>query len=129
MYCNTYIATYVYTYVIIIRILILLCFSYYDLEVVSDESVNKFLSKIVEKIIIDLSQSYCLVVDEVCDSILTHTSTCDVLQDGHSLSSLLCGCVASYYYLHHTTVRMFKERLTSASNVEDLMAILSVSKI
>ena len=46
--------------------LCLLCFSYYDLEAVSDESVNKFLSKIVEKIINDLSESYCLVVDEVC---------------------------------------------------------------
>ena len=45
--------------------LCLLCFSYYDLETVSDESVNKFLSKIVEKIINDLSESYCLVVDEV----------------------------------------------------------------
>ena len=43
--------------------------SYYNLEVVSDESVNKFLSIIVEKIITDLSQSYCLIVDEVCDSL------------------------------------------------------------
>ena len=96
----------------------------------SDELVNKFLSKIVEKIINDLSQSYCLVVDEVCEN--THVCLCNcntcIAQDGHSLSSLLCGCVASYYYLHHTTVRMFKERLTSTSNVEDLMGILSVSK-
>ena len=50
---------------------ILLYFSYYNLEAISDESINKFLSKIVEKIISDLSQSYCLMVDEVCN-MFTH---------------------------------------------------------
>lgn len=41
----------------------------------SDEYVNKFLSKIVEKIINDLSESYCLVVDEVTNSVCVYT--CD----------------------------------------------------
>ena len=44
-------------------------FSYYDLEVVSDKLINKFLSNIVEKIVNDLSESYCLIVDEVWDGI------------------------------------------------------------
>ena len=55
------------TYTTLLNCVILCLYfcSYYSLEAVSNDSINKFLSNIVEKIISDLSLSYCVQVDEV----------------------------------------------------------------
>ena len=85
--------------------------SYYQLEETDSKSVNSFLSKIVETSLSTLQTSYCITVEE----------------DDRTLQPLSLGCIASYYYLHHTTVKLFKERLHPQSSFEDLLLLLSVS--
>ena len=41
-------------------------FSYYSLEDVSHESINKYLSNLVERSLRDLECSYCIEIKEVC---------------------------------------------------------------
>lgn len=43
-----------------------LLFSYYNLEDISHESINKFLSNLVERSLRDLECSYCIDIKEVC---------------------------------------------------------------
>nr|XP_028578883.1 activating signal cointegrator 1 complex subunit 3 isoform X1 [Podarcis muralis] len=83
--------------------------SYYNLDAVSHDNMNKFLSNLVEKSLVDLEYSYCIKLGE----------------DDHSIEPLTHGRIASYYYLKHPTVRMFKDRLKPESSVEDLLSILT----
>ncbi|XP_053237514.1 activating signal cointegrator 1 complex subunit 3 isoform X1 [Podarcis raffonei] len=83
--------------------------SYYNLDAVSHDNMNKFLSNLVEKSLVDLEYSYCIKLGE----------------DNHSIEPLTHGRIASYYYLKHPTVRMFKDRLKPESSVEDLLSILT----
>lgn len=41
-------------------------FSYYSLEDISHESINKYLSNLVERSLRDLECSYCMEIKEVC---------------------------------------------------------------
>uniref|UniRef100_A0A673AIY4 U5 small nuclear ribonucleoprotein 200 kDa helicase n=1 Tax=Sphaeramia orbicularis TaxID=375764 RepID=A0A673AIY4_9TELE len=77
--------------------------SYYNLEDVSQESINKYLSTLVERSLRDLECSYCIEIKEV--------------------SPLTYGRIASYYYLKHQTIRMFKERLRSELPVSLLIFV------
>ncbi|XP_035275988.1 activating signal cointegrator 1 complex subunit 3 [Anguilla anguilla] len=83
--------------------------SYYSLEDVSHESINKFLSNLVEKSLRDLESSYCMAIGE----------------DNHTIEPLTHGRIASYYYLKHQTVRMFHERLKPECSLQDLLLILT----
>ncbi|TRY60612.1 hypothetical protein DNTS_007571 [Danionella cerebrum] len=86
--------------------------SYYNLEDVSHETMNKYLSTLVERSLRDLECSYCMEIQE----------------DEQSIEPLTYGRIASYYYLKHQSVRMFRERLKPELSVQELLAILSVSK-
>ncbi len=44
-------------------------FSYYSLEDISHESINKFLSNLVERSLRDLECSYCIEIKEVCECV------------------------------------------------------------
>uniref|UniRef100_A0A8B9HHQ3 Activating signal cointegrator 1 complex subunit 3 n=1 Tax=Astyanax mexicanus TaxID=7994 RepID=A0A8B9HHQ3_ASTMX len=81
--------------------------SYYNLDDINHETINKFLSNLVEKSLRDLECSYCMEIQEVCVLPLTY------------------GRIASYYYLKHQTVRMFKERLKPDLPVQELLSILT----
>ncbi|KAB1275782.1 Activating signal cointegrator 1 complex subunit 3, partial [Camelus dromedarius] len=83
--------------------------SYYNLSDVSHDSVNKFLSSLVEKSLVELEHSYCIEIGE----------------DNRSIEPLTYGRIASYYYLKHQTVKMFKERLKPECGTEELLSILS----
>ncbi|XP_043925219.1 activating signal cointegrator 1 complex subunit 3 [Protopterus annectens] len=83
--------------------------SYYNLEDVTHDTINKYLSNLVERSLTDLEQSYCIETGE----------------DSRSLQPLTHGRIASYYYLKHQTVRMFKERLKAECSIEDLLSILT----
>ncbi|XP_029451214.1 activating signal cointegrator 1 complex subunit 3 isoform X1 [Rhinatrema bivittatum] len=83
--------------------------SYYNLEDVGHETINKFLSNLVEKSLVDLECSYCIQIGE----------------DNRNIEPLTYGRIASYYYLKHQTVRMFKDRLKSDCSVEDLLSVLT----
>jgi len=42
------------------------------------------------------------------------------------LSPTTLGRIASYYYLSHSTVRMFKEKLTPHATIPELITVLAV---
>ncbi|XP_029414442.1 activating signal cointegrator 1 complex subunit 3 isoform X3 [Nannospalax galili] len=83
--------------------------SYYSLGDVSHDSVNKFLSHLIEKSLVELELSYCIEIGE----------------DNQSIEPLTYGRIASYYYLKHKTVKMFKDRLKPECSTEELLSILS----
>ncbi|XP_069462625.1 activating signal cointegrator 1 complex subunit 3 [Ambystoma mexicanum] len=83
--------------------------SYYNLDDVGHDTINKFLSSLVEKSLVDLECSYCIEIGE----------------DNRSIQPLTHGRISSYYYLKHPTVRMFKDRLKPDCNVEDLLSIMT----
>ncbi|UYV68024.1 ASCC3 [Cordylochernes scorpioides] len=55
-----------------------------------------------------LQSSYCVQIGE----------------DERTLEATVGGKIASYYYLHHTTLQMFRTRLSSHSSLHDLLLIL-----
>ncbi|KAL6488712.1 hypothetical protein MHYP_G00024530 [Metynnis hypsauchen] len=83
--------------------------SYYNLDDTSHETINKFLSNLVERSLRDLECSYCMEIQE----------------DERTIEPLTYGRIASYYYLKHQTVRMFKERLKPELPVHELLTILT----
>ncbi|NXU50371.1 ASCC3 protein, partial [Turnix velox] len=83
--------------------------TYYNLDDVSHDTMNKYLSSLVERSLFDLECSYCIQVGE----------------DNRSIEPLTYGRIASYYYLKHPTIGMFKEQLKPESNIEELLLILT----
>uniref|UniRef100_A0A8C5IIZ9 Activating signal cointegrator 1 complex subunit 3 n=1 Tax=Junco hyemalis TaxID=40217 RepID=A0A8C5IIZ9_JUNHY len=83
--------------------------TYYNLDDVSHDTMNKYLSSLVEKSLFDLEGSYCIEVGE----------------DNRSIEPLVYGRIASYYYLKHPTIGMFKDQLKPESNIEELLLILT----
>ncbi|XP_053793164.1 activating signal cointegrator 1 complex subunit 3 isoform X2 [Vidua chalybeata] len=83
--------------------------TYYNLDDVSHDTMNKYLSSLVEKSLFDLEGSYCIEVGE----------------DNHSIEPLTYGRIASYYYLKHPTIGMFKDQLKPENNIEELLLILT----
>ncbi|NWT92154.1 ASCC3 protein, partial [Urocynchramus pylzowi] len=83
--------------------------TYYNLDDVSHDTMNKYLSSLVEKSLFDLEGSYCIAVGE----------------DNRSIEPLTYGRIASYYYLKHPTIGMFKDQLKPESNIEELLLILT----
>ncbi|KAL9863392.1 activating signal cointegrator 1 complex subunit 3 isoform 1-T2 [Geothlypis trichas] len=83
--------------------------TYYNLDDVSHDTMNKYLSSLVEKSLFDLEGSYCIEVGE----------------DNRSIEPLTYGRIASYYYLKHPTIGMFKDQLKPESTIEELLLILT----
>ncbi|XP_037533275.1 activating signal cointegrator 1 complex subunit 3 [Nematolebias whitei] len=83
--------------------------SYYSLEDISHESINKYLSNLVERSFRDLECSYCIEIKE----------------DDRSIEPLTYGHISSYYYLKHQTIRMFKERLKAELPIHELLSVLT----
>lgn len=52
---------------------------------------------------------------------------CFFLQDDQTVEPLTYGRIASYYYLKHPTIRMFKERMRAELPLNDLLSVLTVS--
>ena len=48
-------------------------------------------------------------------------------QDERSIEATVPGCIASFYYLHHKTMRLFCDRLHSNNTMEELLKLLCVS--
>lgn len=83
--------------------------SYYSLEDISHESINKYLSNLVERSLRDLECSYCIELKE----------------DDQTIEPLTYGRIASYYYLKHQTIGTFKERLRAELPIQDLLSVLT----
>ncbi|XP_038129491.1 activating signal cointegrator 1 complex subunit 3 [Cyprinodon tularosa] len=83
--------------------------SYYNLEDVSHDSINKYLSGLVANSLRDLECSYCIEIKE----------------DDQAVEPLTYGRIASYYYLKHPTIRMFKEQLRAELTADELLTVLT----
>ncbi|XP_013879087.1 activating signal cointegrator 1 complex subunit 3 [Austrofundulus limnaeus] len=83
--------------------------SYYSLEDISHESINKYLSSLVERSLRDLECSNCIEIKE----------------DDRTIEPLTYGRISSFYYLKHQTVRMFKERLKAELPMDQLLSVLA----
>lgn len=83
--------------------------SYYNLEDINHESINKYLSTLVERSLRDLECSYCIEIQE----------------DERTIEPMTYGRISSYYYLKHQTIRMFKERLRAELPIEELLSVLT----
>ncbi|KAK3097620.1 hypothetical protein FSP39_011463 [Pinctada imbricata] len=82
---------------------------FYHLDDTDFDSINKYLSSLVEKALYELECSYCLEIDE----------------DQRGIKPMTLGRISSYYYLNHCTVRMFRDELKSESTIAELIEILS----
>uniref|UniRef100_A0A8K9XUX2 Helicase C-terminal domain-containing protein n=1 Tax=Oncorhynchus mykiss TaxID=8022 RepID=A0A8K9XUX2_ONCMY len=80
--------------------------SYNSLDDISHETINKFLSNLVERSLRDLECSYCMEIGE----------------DDCTIEALTYSRISSYYYLKHQTVRMFKERLRAELPIQDILS-------
>ncbi|XP_067094233.1 activating signal cointegrator 1 complex subunit 3 [Osmerus mordax] len=83
--------------------------SYYSLDDVSHETINKYLSTLVEKSLRDLECSSCMEIQE----------------DECSIQPLTYGRISSYYYLKHQTIRMFREQLRPELTVAEVLSVLT----
>ncbi|XP_071801677.1 activating signal cointegrator 1 complex subunit 3-like [Asterias amurensis] len=83
--------------------------SYYKLEEIDHLSINKYLSYLVEKSLVELENCYCL----------------EIAEDNRTIEALTLGRICSFYYLHHHSVRMFRDCLGSDASLTDLITILS----
>ncbi|XP_066288135.1 activating signal cointegrator 1 complex subunit 3-like [Branchiostoma lanceolatum] len=86
--------------------------SYYELEDADHDSINTFLSGLVEKALLDLESCYCITTAE----------------DNRGVEPQTLGRIASYYYLSHYTVKMFRDRMTPTTTMKDLISLLSDTK-
>ena len=85
--------------------------SYYELESMEDNQINKYLSDLINKSLKTLEES----------SVIT-------IGDGGELVPTSMGKIASFYYLSHYTLKMFKETLSDSVGVEELIEIISLAK-
>ncbi|XP_033120994.1 activating signal cointegrator 1 complex subunit 3-like isoform X2 [Anneissia japonica] len=83
--------------------------SFYQLDKTDHATINKYLSHLVERSLIDLELSYCVLVGE----------------DNRSVEPQTLGCIASFYYLNHKTLRMFHDHIVAECSIPELINILS----
>jgi activating signal cointegrator complex subunit 3 len=84
--------------------------AYYDLEATDAAAINRHLSERVDAALRELEASHCLEIDEV---------------DGTSVYPLTFGRIASYYYLHHTTMRLFYDAIGEDNDLRSLLDVLA----
>jgi activating signal cointegrator complex subunit 3 len=86
--------------------------SYYGLPDAELNTVSNYLTNLVDDSVEELIDCYCISLED----------------DNRTLVSLPLGRITSFYYLHHKTVKMFAEKLTSNNqDFENLLWILSRS--
>eukprot|EP00794_Sanderia_malayensis_P000549 gene549-1206_t len=83
--------------------------TYYGIRDTEQQSINEYLSNLIQNATCELARSFCI----------------ELALDDRSIEPTTLGRIASYYYLAHETLRMFKLRLSSSSSFEDLLKVLS----
>lgn len=83
---------------------------YYNLSDIQPESVNQFLSELIDSVIHVLLQSNCV----------------QVTQDENAVyyESTFYGQIASYYYLSHKTMLHFQNNLKPSNSIKDLLVVM-----
>ncbi|KAG7309233.1 activating signal cointegrator 1 complex subunit [Plutella xylostella] len=83
--------------------------SYYHLESVEPQDVNRYLSNLVQTSIDELANANCVEIEE----------------DQRTITSTWMGRIASYYYLSHKTMRHFSEHLSHTQTFDELLRVLA----
>ncbi|RIA90966.1 Sec63 Brl domain-containing protein [Glomus cerebriforme] len=81
--------------------------AYYGLDDDTDKAVDDYLFNLFEKSMRELILSECIKMD-----------------DEFNVESTPFGKIASFFYLSHKTIRLFRDRLQSKSNIRDILGIL-----
>eukprot|EP00003_Mantamonas_plastica_P009401 TRINITY_DN1876_c0_g1_i1.p1 TRINITY_DN1876_c0_g1~~TRINITY_DN1876_c0_g1_i1.p1 ORF type:complete len:2192 (+),score=792.85 TRINITY_DN1876_c0_g1_i1:639-7214(+) len=84
--------------------------NYYNLKGVTHRHLSDHLSELVENTLADLELTKCL---EVEDQVM--------------LTALNLGVIASYYYIHYTTVELYNQSLKEKTKLKGLLEIVSTS--
>ncbi|CAG8568952.1 618_t:CDS:10 [Ambispora leptoticha] len=82
--------------------------SYYQLEDTTHDTINTYLSEMIENALEELALSGCI----------------EIIDDMELMPTSL-GKSASFYYLQHKTMRLFRDQIKSGSSLRDLLTILS----
>ncbi|WOL01441.1 DExH-box ATP-dependent RNA helicase DExH14 [Canna indica] len=83
--------------------------SYYGLENTEANSLNSYLSRLIQSTLEDLEDSGCIKINE------------------NSVEPLMLGSIASQYYLSYMTVSMFGSNIGPDTNLEVFLNILSAA--
>ena len=86
--------------------------AYYKLERIEPAAVNQFLSSLIRRCLSQLEAASCIEFDD----------------DGGQVRPTSLGKIASYYYLSHATLQLFRDRLSATSSLPELLAVLSHSR-
>jgi activating signal cointegrator complex subunit 3 len=87
--------------------------SYYDLEDVSFEGLNKWMTNLIGGILSDLSRAGCIEFDK---------------EDNNKIFSTALGTVSSYYYLNYLSAADFSRHVTATSDHKHLLRLISEAK-
>uniref|UniRef100_A0A182NQQ9 Activating signal cointegrator 1 complex subunit 3 n=1 Tax=Anopheles dirus TaxID=7168 RepID=A0A182NQQ9_9DIPT len=83
--------------------------TYYGLESTEMDSINYFLSDLIESVLDKLIRAGCVIMDE----------------DNRSLMPTSMGRISSYYYLSHITMRHFADTLRHDMSMEELLRAMA----
>jgi activating signal cointegrator complex subunit 3 len=102
--------------------------SYYGLENTHSATLNKYLSDLVDKIVTDLKNARCISVDEFGLDLMSGLNVSGA-HGGNPVASAAIsahnlGRVASFYYLHYTTMQVFRNRLTQSNSLKEVLEIM-----
>mgnify|MGYP005990180507 CR=1 FL=1 len=84
--------------------------NYYNLQGVTNAHLSDHLSEVIEQTVQDLEESKCLEV-----------------QEDMELAPLNLSMIASYYYIHYTTVELFVSSVTEKTKIRGALEILCAS--
>lgn len=82
--------------------------TYYGIEDATDEGVNKWVNKLMDNTLNNLTSASCL----------------EQLEDGQLIATPFLG-ISSYYYLSHKTIRLFLQRSKRNAGFGDLLFLLA----
>lgn len=102
--------------------------SYYGLENTHASTLNKFLSDLVDVITTDLKNARCITVDDFTPESF-HTGIGGPQQGAapaatSAIASTNFGRVASFYYLHYTSMQVFRNKMTSMSSLREVLEVM-----
>eukprot|EP01016_Furgasonia_blochmanni_P049228 TRINITY_DN744_c0_g1_i15.p1 TRINITY_DN744_c0_g1~~TRINITY_DN744_c0_g1_i15.p1 ORF type:complete len:788 (+),score=90.05 TRINITY_DN744_c0_g1_i15:1-2364(+) len=84
--------------------------NYYNLQGTSGTQINDYLSEIIENTVEELANAKCISVEEEMD-----------------LQPMNLGIIASYYYIHSTTIDTFSKSINETTKLKQLIEILSAA--
>ncbi|XP_025831509.1 activating signal cointegrator 1 complex subunit 3-like, partial [Agrilus planipennis] len=88
--------------------------TYYNLDNIEEETVQTYLSDLIDSVIVELIKTNCI-------SIALHEDLC-------YFKPTFFGHITSFYYLSHETVAHFQKQFKPTNSIDDLIQILCQSQ-